>query len=214
MSSIIYVFDQRTAQCFAWNNGKFATKPGEETCPMLIVSEQEWVGETVEKIYNKAADGELSILRIMAHGSREFPKVVLGRDGIKSSTVFKFKKLADRFAKNARIELHSCSVLNPNNTSTPGKTIAQAFSDAVSGNSPSDDDMLKKKVTDPLTGLVVTAADWCQKLADFTGADVIAAEKPQFADKNWAFEGPIQTFRSVLVTMKEDYERKYGTAAP
>jgi len=179
VASIIYLYDTRTEPCFAWNKGKFAPKPGDTEYKLITVTERTWVGEVVEQVYANSKDGEIFRLRIVAHGDSHQPKVHLGRDGIREGTVFKFKKLNGRFGRHGRIDLHCCSVLNEN----------------IDPYDWEDQSPKKKPTVNGLSGVVISAAKWCQDLADFTATSVIAAEMRQQADKFWEFEGPTRTFR-------------------
>lgn len=157
MPKILYYYDDRV---ISDAGGMKLIKPleNEGEYKALTALESTTIDLIVDMILYLTAVGELSTLRILAHGRPG--KCQLEKDGISEITVDRFKKIKDRFAPDGKIELHSCLV-------------AQFCT----------------------SGVQCTPGGWLQKLADYTGATVIAAQIKQQADSQWVWEGMTSTFK-------------------
>jgi len=157
MAKVLYYYDDRVIRDAG---GMKLIKPteNENEYKILTALESTTIDLIVDMISYVTAAGELSTLRILAHGRPG--KTLLGKDGISELTVDRFKKIKDRFASDGKIELHSCLV-------------AQYCT----------------------SGVHCTLGGWLQKLADYTGATVTAAQIKQQADSKWAWEGMTSTFK-------------------
>jgi len=157
MSKVLYYYDDRVIRDAG---GMKLIKPieSEGAYKAVIALDTTTIDSIIEMIQYLTTPGELSTLRILAHGRPG--RCLLGKDGISEVTVDRFQKIKDRFAADAKIELHSCLV-------------AQFCT----------------------SGLQCTLGGWLQKLADYTGATVIAAQIKQQADSKWVWEGMTSTFK-------------------